>query len=58
MTPAVFILVILETFALVLHSVPLLIDDSLSRHEFDDAQWRRRPTHSILAVVVSVHVVR
>ena len=53
--PAGFGLNIFEVFT---HSVPLLIDESLSPDGFDDAHEWRRPTHSYSVVLVSVHVVR
>jgi hypothetical protein len=52
------LLVVLETFALVLHSTPLLVDENLSPNGFDDALEQRRPTHSSSVVLASVHVVR
>lgn len=57
-TPAVVFIVVLEAFALVFHDVPLLIDESLSPHGFDDALERRKPTHSSLMVLAPVHVIR
>lgn len=58
LVPVVFLLVVLETSALVLHSVPLLLDESPSLHGFDDVPRRRGLTHSYTVVLVSVHVVR
>jgi len=55
---AVVLFKVLETFALVLHSIPLLIDEGLSPNRFDDSLERRRPTHSSSVVLVSVHVIR
>ena len=57
LVPIVLLLAVLETFVLVLHSIPLLVDESLSSHGFDDALGPRRLTHS-LVVLMSVHVVR
>ena len=57
MAPVVVLLVVLGTFALLLHSVPLLIDESLSQEEFDDALAVQ--TYSFtFGGLVSVHVVR
>ncbi len=52
MAVVVVLLVILETFAFMLHGVPLLFDEDLSPNGFDDIQQRRRPTHSSLAVFI------
>ena len=52
------VLLVLDTFALVLHKSPLLLDEGPVAEGFDDAQERRRPTHSSSVALVSVHVVR
>jgi len=50
-------LLVLGTFALMLHSVPLLFGESLSPRWLDDILRICRHTHSLVALV-SVHVVR
>ncbi len=38
-TPVVLLFEVLDTFALVLHKFPLLLDESLSASGFDDAHY-------------------
>jgi hypothetical protein len=51
------VLLVLSTLALILHSVPLLFDESPSPRRLDDVLLRCEPTHSY-AGFLSVHVVR
>lgn len=39
--------VVFGSFAFIWHNIPLLIDESLSPLEFDEASKRRRLTHSL-----------
>lgn len=53
----VVLFVVLGTFALVLHAIPLLIDESLSPNGFDYAPAARAYSF-ILVVLVSSHAIR
>jgi len=45
--PAGLFLNVFEVFAMLLHGVPLLIDESLSPSRFDDTSCWRKRTHSL-----------
>ena len=49
--------VVFGSFAIIWHNIPLLIDESLSPLEFDEASKRRRLTHSLCGFY-AVHVIR